>query len=531
MNPLLQGLGRIFNPKKPLLRVLQFIIGVTLIVGLFLSLNIPKRAVNWVRYHTTFLVARPSQIKAVIQQLKSDPVLSLQSHSVISGSLRIDPDNPRYFTDDSGKAILLTGSHTWSDFQDNGGSDPPPAFDYYLFLDFLQAYNHNFFRLWVWEQSRWTAETSDNNYWFNPAPPYQRTGPGLALDGKPKFDLTKFDQAYFDRMRQRIVEAGSRGIYVSVMLFNGWSVDPKDPRYGGGKNNPWKGHPFNRENNINGIDGDPNGDNIGIETEELLVPAVTAIQEAYVAKVIDTVNDMDNVLYEICNECTSGSKAWQYHMIDFVHSYETSKPKQHPVGITSFGNDDALLNSNAEWVSIYNEASLLPHVARGTKVSLLDTDHICGVCGDRYWAWKAFMNGHNPIFMDGYDGAGYGVGGVGFDFNEPTVLSLRKNLGYIRSFANRIHLNSMQPHGELASSGYALANWTADNGEFLVYLPEGGSVTVDLSGTTETLRLEWFNPQNGQNIAVGTTTGGALQSFSAPFAGDAVLYIYTHHQS
>ena len=51
--------------------------------------------------------------------------------SQINGPLRVSPTNPRYFTDNSGKAIYLTGSHTWSNLQDNGGSSPPPAFDYH----------------------------------------------------------------------------------------------------------------------------------------------------------------------------------------------------------------------------------------------------------------------------------------------------------------------------------------------------------------------------------------------------------------
>ena len=46
-------------------------------------------------------------------------------------------------------------------------------------------------------------------------------------------------------------------------------------------NNPWRGHPFHRANNINGINGDPGGDESGEETHELLIPAVTAIQENY----------------------------------------------------------------------------------------------------------------------------------------------------------------------------------------------------------------------------------------------------------
>jgi hypothetical protein len=36
--------------------------------------------------------------------------------------------------------------------------------------------------------------------------------------------------------------------------------------------------------------------------ETLNIPAVTALQEAYIRKVIDSVNDLDNVLYEVTNE-------------------------------------------------------------------------------------------------------------------------------------------------------------------------------------------------------------------------------------
>ena len=36
-------------------------------------------------------------------------------------------------------------------------------------------------------------------------------------------------------------------------------------------------------------------------------------------KVIDTVNDLDNVLYEILNE--GGATAWTIHMVDLIHGY------------------------------------------------------------------------------------------------------------------------------------------------------------------------------------------------------------------
>ena len=93
-----------------------------------------------------------------------------------AGPLRVLSSNQRYFTDGSGKAIYLTGSHTWTNFQDIGAS-PPSTFDYRAYLDFLQTYNHNFIRLWrgenAWEQGVVRLPS-----------PYFRTGPGNASDGK-----------------------------------------------------------------------------------------------------------------------------------------------------------------------------------------------------------------------------------------------------------------------------------------------------------------------------------------------------------
>jgi len=476
--------------------------------------------------HSSIIQAKVEAATISIHQMDLETPAKRVSTPQTNGPLHVDVVNPRYFADADGNLVYLTGSHTWASLQDNGAGDPPSLFDYDQYLDFLQANNHNFFRLWTWEEARWTTETSDANYWFNPMPPFQRTGPGVGLDGKPKFDLTKFEQAYFDRMRARIIAAGKRGIYVSIMLFNGWSV--ASAKGGFALNNPWKGHPFHHSNNINGIDGDPNQDNSGEEVHTLENPSITARQEAYVKKVIDTVNDLDNVLYEISNESDGSSTAWQYQMIDFIKHYEATKASQHPVGMTVeyFGGDnDNLFASAADWISP-NGPLYDPMTADGRKVILHDTDHLCGICGDREWVWKAFTRGLNPIFMDGYDGAGYGVGGAGFEFDNPTWVSLRKNLGYTRDFATRMKLALMEPRNDLASTGYCLAKPTSPNAEYLVYAPTDGTITVDLTATAGQVTVEWFNPATGKSVAGGKVSGGTQRTFTAPFTGDAVLYLY-----
>src|ERR671914_2881591 len=171
-----------------------------------------------------------------------------------------------------------------------GRGDPPEPFDFEAYLDLLHNNGHNFIRLWAWDSTVWDTKANGRlgkNFVHHPAPlPWRRTGPGDALDGKPKFDLAKFDPAYFDRLRSRVKAAGDRGIYVSVMLFGGYQE--------AGPN--WTGNPFHRDNNVNGIDGDPNKDGSGWETHTLseIPKAVAQVQKAYVRKVIDKVNHLEN---------------------------------------------------------------------------------------------------------------------------------------------------------------------------------------------------------------------------------------------
>jgi len=448
------------------------------------------------------------------------------------GPLRVSPENPRYFIDGSGKAIFLTGSHTWDNRQDIG-SHP---FDWTDYLTRLRGYNHNFVRLWVWEQPKGLTTTPD------PAEPtptmapelFSRTGPGVAADGRLKFDLTKYNAAHLGRLRQRILDARERGIYVSVMLFNGWSVEQKA---GGG--DPWKYHPFNRENNINGVDGDPNRDGRGSETHTLQVPEVTRIQEAYLRQILDTVADLDNVLYEISNESNPDSQQWQYHLINYIKSYEARRATPHPVGMTvawPAGSNPGVFASVADWVSPNADNGYTddPPAASGGKVIVSDTDHLWGIGGDRSWAWKSFTRGLNVIYMDPWKAQVIPV--------APNP-DLRVNMGYILFYARRMNLAAMKPSPQLASVGYCLAD---PGSTYLVYLPRMGDrvhirfvgrllrvasrwvqgrVDVDLSAAHGALAIEWLNPRTGEILHTGSVQGGGRVRFSAPFGGDAILYL------
>jgi hypothetical protein len=497
-----------------------------------------------------------------------------QREAVALRALEVSKANPRYFTVASGDAadrvaVYLTGSHIWNNFHDGmgPGSDcavAPELLDYDAYLGFLEDHGHNFVRLWRWEQFKSQAAGGDFHLCMTPQP-WPRIGPGEAKDGKPKFDLSRFDDAYFHRLRDRVVAAGDRGIYVGVMFFDGWALhlSPVPDNV--------EGHPFHIANNVNGI-----GISSIVDYQVLpLDPRVQEIQDAYIRRVVDTVHDLPGVLYEVANESSGGgsvdpsfaealgqpgspewgdSTAWQYWVIDRVKRYEGEMGyATHPIGMTmQFPVADQtkvnvpMFDSDADWISPgYDDAIFAdgghpmapgspqsrwledPPAADGRKVVISDTDHFAPGRGDALWAWKSFLRGHHPILMDfgiigGVNPPDPSAGPMPYTAFEPARLAM----GDTRRFAERMQLIRMEPRGDLSSTGYALAN---PGEEYLVLQPTEAAEPFSVTLDPGTYAVTWFSVEARETVESGESTveDSTAVSFNAPFeaGGPAALYL------
>ena len=345
-----------------------------------------------------------------------------------------------------------------------------------------------------------------------------------------------------------MLAAGSGGIYASVMLFEGFSLHLTATP------DNIEGHPFHAANNVNDI-----AIKSIIDYQVLpLDSRVEALQQAYIRKVIDTVHDLPNVLYEVANE-SSGENAdsvvipggfsietpigdsthWQYWVINTVKGYEREMGyDSHPIGMTyiypvpeSTASNEPLWNSPADWISPGFDDTLgegrwfaNPPANDGKKVVLLDTDHFSPFSSNALWVWKAFLRGHHPILYDlGILGGGMppdpSQGSPSFNSLEPARLAM----GDTRDFAERISLMTMQPRPDLSSTGFALA----DAGkEYLILQPSetAGQFTITL--TAGRYAVEWHSLPSRDTGAGDTLTvpdlarsterpGGNSQSGSA----------------
>jgi hypothetical protein len=425
------------------------------------------------------------------------------------GPLRKSSRNPRYFATPDGRVVYLVGAHTWNNLEDMDTGYPPQPFDFDRYLHFLGDHRLNLIRLWAWEVPK-PDDLVEPRRTFAAPQPWLRTGPGLDLEGLPKFDLDKLNPDYFARLRARVEAARRRGIYVSVMFFEGWSV-----QFSPGKLT----HPFYEPNNINGTSYLKDVRDI----DTLRYPQITRMQERYVEAVIDAIDDQDNVLYEIANEAGTYSTQWQDSILRFVKCYESTQPQQHPIGMTfehPDGDNATLFASAADWVSPGPPAGdpvARSEVFSDAKVVLVDSDHTTGSgLSDPLWVYRSFFAGQNVLYMDRY------FGPTSLNYHEVAAApAIRAAMGHVRLIASAVDLGAMTPAPQVASSGYALAG----GGAVLALTQDSRPLRVDLRSQRQQLSVDWFDVATGHVTAGAEIDGGGFAELHNPFDGAAVAYL------
>ncbi len=430
-----------------------------------------------------------------------------------------------FFSDEVGRPVVFTGSHTWGRRRENKVwvSDGWDLDKFNKYLDFLQHWNHNYIRLWMWEQE------GTVNIWQKSA------------DGR--FDLTKLNQEFFDRTRSFVEAAKRRGIYLGVMLFQGWSgtCPASIP--------DWPRHPMHRDNNVNGIDGDPEGKTFGNKVHSLDNPKIVAFQEAYVRKMIDTLNGYDNILWEIGNETIEPSIPWKAHMVRFIREYEKGKPKQHLILTgtgNGVGNDSVRVTKSdtfspcvvTKWASLEDPFIGNPPIPDAVLriPIILDNDHLGNhflrftPLHQRNWTWKSFCRGNHPIHMDCYD--------VFWDGERPTENHptpgvatnphydpQRKSLGDVQRYARKLDLANIKPVADpsLCSTTFCLVN---EGKEYLAYQPDANS-NIELELPLGNYRVEVFDTISSKTVNTRLRWSGGKKTFVRPreITEDWLLYV------
>ncbi|MGC8832911.1 MAG: hypothetical protein ACP5R4_02565 [Armatimonadota bacterium] len=409
--------------------------------------------------------------------------------------ISLHPQNPHYFLFRGKPTVLITSAEHY-------GAVLNLDFDYVPYLDELRANGFNLTRTFTGAYVEDPKSFNIINNTLAPKPgrficPWARSSvPGYANGGN-KFDLTKWDDAYFKRLKDFVRQAGRRGVVVELVLFC--------PYYG---DREWALSPLNARNNINGIGNVPRTEVLTMRHKDLV-----AVQEAMVRKIVTELNEFDNLYYEICNEPYFGGVTleWQEHIARVIHEAESSLPNKHLIA-QNIANGSVKIEKPNPLVSIFNF-----HYSNPPDNVALNY-HLNRVIAFDETGFKGIQD--RPYRTDGWEFIIAG-GGVynNLDYSFTTshekgtfVLpnsqpggggpELRKQLKILKDFISSFDFIRMKPDNSVIKGGVpsgAKARALVEHGRaYAIYIKDGTQANLVVDLPKGTYRVEWLNTRTGK---------------------------------
>ena len=399
-------------------------------------------------------------------------------------------------------------------------------FDYQRYLDTLRADNLNLTRVFSGSYREVPGNFKIASNTLAPADgkflaPWRQSG--------GKFDLTRWDDDYFARLKDFLAYAGRSGVVVELVLFC--------PLY---EDSMWNVSPMNARNNVNGIGGVARTDVLTLKDTRL-----TETQDAMVRKIVSDLREFDNLYYEICNEPYAGgvTPAWQEHISKTIRDAEAGFAKKHLIA-QNWANGSSAIDLPNPLVSLFNFHYSRPpaSVAMNWKLGKAIGNNETGFDGSadatyRIQGWDFLMAGGALYNNLDYS---FTVGREDGGFVPPAETpgggsaALRRQLRHLRAFFDEIPFWRMQPAAEGLARGPdgASARALAEAGKvYAIYIHHGRAVKgakpqyqVDATAAARqvTLRL----PAGSYTAAWRDTRSGSdvkTETFDASAANDAVL--------
>jgi hypothetical protein len=446
--------------------------------------------------------------------------------------LSLHPQNPHYFMFREKPAILIGSTEHY-------GAVMNLDFDYIKYFDELAASGLNVTRTFSGVYVEHSGAFGIKKNTLAPAneryiSPWKRsTEPGYANGGN-KFDLSKWDEEYFSRLKDFVTEAGKRNIVVELDLFSNFYDTIQ-----------WKLSPLYITNNINGIG------NIKDQKEILSLrhPEIIDVHEKMVRKIVNELRDFDNLYYEVCNEPYFGDtlalRKWEDYMTGVVADAEKNFSLKHLIS-NNIANHKRLVPELRDNVSIYNfhYASPPVTVALNYHLNRVIGDNETGFDGIndatyRMEAWNfilaggAMFNHLDYSFTTDTEDGSYIIekgqpGGGG--------KTLRNQFRILSEFMQSLNYINMKPvNNKLirlsAQDTISIQGLSEDSKVITLYLTRMDQTTadsiVDLNLPAGSYNITWVDTKTAQETALSVKDhpGGWAQITSPVYIQDIALKV------
>ncbi len=385
--------------------------------------------------------------------------------------------------------------------------------------------------------------------------PWARSNGEAAWDGLPKYDLTKFNKWYFDRLKKFARYCDAKGTILFHNFYMQHALLETPAHY---VDFPWR--PVNCVQDTGMPDAIPAANafyDVGNDTRREL-------HRLYIRKCLEELGDYSNVVFLISEEYT-GSLSFMQFWMDTVMQWEREKGRKVKIGLVGTKDVvDAALEDPQRGPGIdviclsywwYDKNGALYAPEGGREVAGRYTGKLSESTSPKSlyrqireyrlrYPNKAIIQHHNVnieqmwAFLMG--GGSMIIARMQYPDSQPPKQPwespgiytapeeaplILPTYNFIKSFLST-SLQSMSPAGIATGDN----TWClADNGKnYLVFALEGGRIDLDLSETSKTpFKANWFNPYNGDLRQAGDNklVGGGRISLNAPNDKPWVLWL------
>ena len=410
--------------------------------------------------------------------------------------LALHPDNPHYFLFRGKPTVIVTSGEHY-------GAVLNLDFDFKKYLDTLAKDGLNNTRAWAGAYCEAPGNFGITSNTLAPLPgrfiaPWARSGQQGYANGGNKFDLSRWDDAYFARLKAFLTHASKRGVIVEMNLFCPFYEDSM-----------WQLSPMNAANNVNGVGTVARTNVYTLDRHGGLL----AVQEAMVRKIVTELKDFDNLYYEICNEPYFGGVTleWQHHIADLITETERGLGVRHLIAQNIANNKARVVNPHPA-ISIFNfhYASPPDTVAMNWSLNKVIGDNETGFKGTnnlhyRREGWQfilaggALYNNLDYSFIAGFEDGTFVYpakmpGGGNPDF--------RRQMNVLKEFIHSFDFLRMQPDRSVIKGGLpdkAAAYALAESGrQYAIYLAGGSQANLQIDLPAGRYTVEWVNTKTGK---------------------------------
>ncbi|WP_276372407.1 cellulase family glycosylhydrolase [Chryseolinea sp. H1M3-3] len=441
-------------------------------------------------------------MKCYIQWWLITIVLSACNQPAQRKPIALHPENPHYFIYDGKPTILITSAEHY-------GAVLNLDFDYVKYLDALSKSELNLTRTFtgVYVEPVGAFEIERNT--LAPAPqkficPWARSKTPGYTNGGNKFDLTKWDEAYFTRLKDFMAEAERRNVMVELALFCPFYEDSQ-----------WNLSPMNEVNNVNGKGPKDRTHVYTVDKSNGLLE----IHEALVRKIVSELKNYSNLIYEICNEPYWGGVTmdWQHHIASVIRDEEKDFSQQHLIS-QNIANDHLKIENPHPAVSVFNFHYAYPPiaVAQNYHFNKVIGDNETGFDGQadstyRREGWSFILAG-GALYnnLDYSFTADHEDGSFQYPNTQPGggTPALRKQLSFLRKFIDGFDYLKMKPDstlipGDQNKRAYVLSE---PGKQYAIYIFGKGPHVFELTVPAGNYTVEFMDPLTGtyaakQNVA------------------------------